>query len=146
MARERSRVLAAREPAYAACIQALHASVTAERQARARAFWARFLDRAPRHVAFPRTENPLVPEQAAESIYFDLDEAVATSLKQFASACNSTLFIVLSAMYAFLLARYAKQESVVASYPLNMRPHGFERIAGCFVNLALLKATVDPNT
>lgn len=133
-------------PSWARCIASLHASVTPERRARARAFWKEFLDRAPLTVDFPRKERHDVPELAAESIYFDLDENLSKEVVEFSSDCNSTLFIVLSAMYSFLLARYAGQEVVLASYPINMRPHGFERIAGCFVNLALLKATIRPNT
>lgn len=133
-------------PSWARCIEALHASVTPERHTRARAFWTKFLDQAPLTVDFPRKERPDIKELAAESIYFELDESVTKAVMDFSSACNSTLFIVLSAMYSFLLARYAEQEVVLVSYPINMRPHGFERIAGCFVNLALLKATVRPST
>jgi hypothetical protein len=135
-----------RGPPYATCIQALHAQMTPERRAAARAFWTRFLAQAPRTVAFPRKPRHGVKDLAAESVYFDLDEDVTEAAKEFSADCNSTLFIVLAAMYVFLLAKYAAQEVVFVSYPINVRPHGFERVAGCFVNLALLRATVQPDT
>lgn len=133
-------------PSYAACIQRLRASVKPERKQRARAFWRQFLEHAPLTVDLPRTSHAEPEARAAESIFFDLDEDLARATRGFASAHDSTLFIVLSAMFSFLLASYAEQEVVVASYPLDMRPHGFDHVVGCFVNLALMKATVRPHT
>ena len=56
------------------------------------------------------------------------------------------MFIVLFALYGVLLSRYARQSTVVISYPVNMRPQGYAHVLGCFVNLLVKKITVLPET
>lgn len=131
---------------YAECIEALHAAQTAERQASARSFWKAFLDGTPPTVAFPRKARPVHDNYDSESIYFELDRSTAEALKQLAKDNASTLFIVLFALYGFLLSRYARQATVGVSYPVNVRPRGHAHVLGCFVNLLVKKVVVLPET
>lgn len=144
--------LAGREPAtlqgptYQECIEKMQRSVKPARKAKARTFWHDYLKNAPRTVAVPRLQSSEFAHRAAASIFFDLDSDVARQARRFADQRSSTLFIVLSAMFGFVLARAAGQEVVLSSYPLDMRPYGHGHLVGCFVNLALIKATVRPHT
>jgi Condensation domain len=131
---------------YADCIAALHAAMTAEQEAAARAFWKAFLADTPLTVAFPRLAAPVPSDLSSESLYFQLDARTTEGLKRFAKDSTSTLFIVLFALYGFLLAKYAGQRTVVISYPVNMRPQGHAHVFGCFVNLLVKKVVVGPDT
>lgn len=138
-----SRVAVGRYP-YARCIAALHGSQTAEKLAAAKQFWKAFLDGIPLTVAFPVKDGAVDGDHTAESIYFDLGKPTSDALKRFARDNRTTLFIVLSALYGFLLSRYARQPEVLVSYPVNMRPPGHGDVVGCFVNLVLQKTVVRP--
>jgi hypothetical protein len=131
---------------YARCIQALRASQTAEKQEAAKQFWKAFLTGIPLTVAFPVKAGAVDGDHTAESIYFDLSERTSDALKRFARDNGTTLFLVLSALYGFLLSRYANQPEVLVSYPVNMRPKGYSHVVGCFVNLVLQKTVVGPGT
>jgi condensation domain-containing protein len=131
---------------YSACIDALHALQTPEKQHAAQAFWRAFLRGTPPIVAFPQRRDAVANDYSAESMYFELDEATSQSLRVFANDNNTTLFIVLFALYGLLLSRYACQDEVVISYPVNMRPEGYGHVFGCFVNLSLLKIAIDRET
>jgi hypothetical protein len=131
---------------YSACIDALHALQTPEKQHAAHEFWRAFLRGAPPIVAFPQRRDAVADEYSAESMYFELDEATSQSLRVFAHDNRTTLFIVLFALYGLLLSSYACQDEVVISYPVNMRPAGFGHVFGCFVNLSLLKVAIDRET
>lgn len=131
---------------YAACVDALHASITPQRQVAAREFWTDFLTSTPPTVAFPTKEGADPDDYSAQSIYLELDEETSARLRAFARENGTTLFIVLAALYGLLLARYADQDEVVISYPKNMRPVGHGHVAGCFVNLSLLKVAIGADT
>lgn len=131
---------------YSDCIDALHALQTPEKQRAAHEFWRAFLRGTPPIVAFPQRVDAVAHDYSAESIYFELDDATSRALRVFARENRTTLFIVLFALYGLLLSRYACQDEVVVSYPVNMRPAGFGHVAGCFVNLSLLKVTIDGET
>lgn len=129
---------------YADCIQSLHASQTDERRAAAKSFWRELLGDAPLTIDVPLREDAASEDYSSESIFFELTEEVTARLRQFTEENATTLFIVLFAVYGLLLTRYARQNVVVVSYPVNMRPQGYPHVFGCFVNLALLKIAVDP--
>jgi hypothetical protein len=131
---------------YSACIDALHALRTPEKQDAAREFWRAFLRDTPPIVAFPERADAAAHDYSAESIYFELDAATSQTLREFARENRTTLFIVLFALYGLLLSRYANQDEVAVSYPVNLRPAGFGHVAGCFVNLSLLKVALDGAT
>jgi hypothetical protein len=129
---------------YSACIDALHALQAPDKQHAAQEFWRAFLRGTPPTVAFPQRSDAVAHDDcSAESIYFELDEATSQSLRAFARDNRTTLFIVLFSLYGLLLSRYACQDEVVISYPVNMRPAGHGHVFGCFVNLSLLKVTID---
>lgn len=131
---------------YSACIDALHALQTPEKQHAAQEFWRAFLRGTPPIVAFPQRMDAVAHDRSAESMYFELDEATSQSLLAFAHDNRTTLFIVLFALYGLLLSRYACQDEVVISYPVNMRPAGYGDVFGCFVNRTLFKVAIDRDT
>ena len=137
--------LEAERYSYSDCIDALHALQTPERQHAAAEFWRAFLRGTPPIVAFPQSDAA-AHDYCAESIFFELDQATSQALRAFARDNRTTLFIVLFALYGLLLSHYARQDEVVVSYPVNMRPAGFGHVSGCFVNLSLLKAAIDADT
>lgn len=143
---DRTRALTPVRYAYADSVEALHAPLTPAREAAARAFWKALLHGAPLTVAFPRKDRPAPEDWSAESIHFELDGPTAAALKRFAKENTSTLFIVLFALYGCLLSRYARQATVVVSYPVNMRPAGHAHVIGCFINLLVKKVVVGPDT
>jgi hypothetical protein len=131
---------------YSACIDALHALQTPEKQHAAQEFWREFLRGTFPIVAFPQRSDVVANDCSAESMYFELDEDTSQSMRVFAHDNRTTLFIVLFALYGLLLSRYACQDEVLISYPVNMRPADYGHVFGCFVNLSLLKVAIDGDT
>ncbi len=131
---------------YSACIDALHALQTPEKQRASQEFWRAFLKGTPPVVAFPQRRGAVAHGNLAESMYFQLEEATTQSLRAFAHDNRTTLFIVLFALYGLLLSRYACEDEVVISYPVDMRPADYGHVFGCFSNRTLLKVAVDRDT
>ena len=134
------------DDSYSECIRKSRELQTGDKQERAEKYWKAFLEDTPLTVNFPVLEEPTKYDQSAESIFFDLKKSTEDSLKSYAKKNRTTLFVVLSALYGYLLSRYAKQRNVLVSYPVNTRPKGFGRVAGCFVNLSLYKVSVNAET
>jgi hypothetical protein len=131
---------------YSACIDALRALRTPEKQRAAQEFWRVFLRGTPPAIAFPQKREAVARDYSMESMFFELDEATTQSLRAFAHENRTTLFIVLFSLYGLLLSRYARQDEVVISYPVDMRPADHGHVFGCFTNRILLKVTIDRDT
>jgi hypothetical protein len=131
---------------YSACIDALRALRTPENQRAAQEFWRTFLKDTPPTIAFPQESDAVARGYSVESMFFELDEVTTQSLRAFAHENRTTLFIVLFALYGLLLSRYARQDEVVVSYPVDMRPADHGHVFGCFTNRILLKVAIDRDT
>jgi NRPS condensation-like uncharacterized protein len=131
---------------YSACVDALRALHTPEKQHAAQEFWKAYLRGTPPIVAFPQRKDAAAHDRSAQSMYFELDEATSQSLRAFAHDNRTTLFVVLFALYGWLLSRYSSQDEVVVSYPVNIRPAHYGHVFGCFVNQSLLKIAIDKDT
>jgi amino acid adenylation domain-containing protein len=79
------------------------------------------------------------------SVGFELDEEDAASLMRFARAEGATLFHVLLACFAALLARYAGNEDVVVGTPVaNRTLEEVEPLLGFFANTLPVRIRVEP--
>ncbi len=82
-------------------------------------------------------------KQIISSYYFSVDVVITKLLKQLALREGTTLFIVLSSVFAVLLYRYTQQKNICLSYNVNVRPIDFKKLPGCFVNMVPLVVTLE---
>ncbi|WP_010112111.1 condensation domain-containing protein, partial [Burkholderia oklahomensis] len=77
---------------------------------------------------------------AGGKVSFTLDAGETAALRALARQTDTTLFVVLLAGYASLLARHADQDEVVIGSPIAQRPtRDAERMIGCFLNTLPLR-------
>ncbi|HLP57985.1 MAG TPA: condensation domain-containing protein, partial [Candidatus Deferrimicrobium sp.] len=82
-------------------------------------------------------ERPAVQDFEGNSIHFEVN---AGGLNALAQETGSTLYMVLSALYAILLAKLSGREDIVIGSPVFGRRHAdIEKIIGMFVNTLALR-------
>jgi 3-oxoacyl-(acyl-carrier-protein) synthase/SAM-dependent methyltransferase/acyl carrier protein len=104
-------------------------------------FWKRlFQDRVPRLNLpndFPR---PAIRGFAGDSLNFTADPRITAGLNQLALKTGATLYMVLLAAYAVLLARYSGQDDLVIGSPVSGRGHAdLEPVIGMFINFVPIR-------
>ncbi|MGN6321722.1 MAG: condensation domain-containing protein, partial [Dyella sp.] len=73
-----------------------------------------------------------------------IDTATTDRLKAFAQQYDVTMFILLHAVFALLIARYSRENTVVMGTPVAGRLHkDTEALIGCFVNSLVLRSDID---
>jgi tyrocidine synthetase-3 len=93
-------------------------------------------------VDYPR---PPVQKFDGSIELFDLEEAETIAVKELAAQQETTLFMLLLALFNLLLSRLSSQEEVVIGTPTAARMHAdLESIVGMFVNTLPLKNIADP--
>jgi len=98
-------------------------------------YWKAKLINRPLSIDFNfKKQNLLEHRKSGDSVYFSLDQEMTSRLQHLTKNLGTTVFIVLSGLYALLLRRYTGQKTIVMSYPVNTRPIGFHNTPGCFVN------------
>ncbi len=86
---------------------------------------------------FPR---PSLKSFDGANISFNLDSEVSNSLEALAKKHNTTLYVIILAIYNVTLARFCRQEDVVVGTPLAGRNHpDLLRTVGMFVNMLPLR-------
>ncbi|MCK4258703.1 MAG: amino acid adenylation domain-containing protein [Halanaerobiales bacterium] len=76
-----------------------------------------------------------VPSYKGDSIEFVLNKDLTESLKEMILETNTTLYMVLLAVYNILLLKYTDQEDIIVGSPIAGRFHAdLENIIGMFVN------------
>ncbi|WP_175956069.1 non-ribosomal peptide synthetase [Burkholderia sp. BCC0405] len=103
--------------------------------------WRQRLAGAPEALALP-TDRPrrVQRSHAGGKVSFTLDATETAALRALARQADTTLFVVLLAGYAWLLARDAGQDEVVIGSPIAQRPsRDAERMIGCFLNTLPLR-------
>jgi amino acid adenylation domain-containing protein len=127
--------------------------LTAEYLSGARDYWSDFLKGALLRVDLPYKSSEHCPminnnyeSKKSNIIYFELFDYQVIALKKYARKNKTTLFIILAAVYGTLIARYSNQEQIILNYPVNLRPKGYENLAGCFFNNIPLKVELNKCT
>ncbi|MBG1251485.1 non-ribosomal peptide synthetase [Burkholderia pseudomallei] len=90
------------------------------------------------------------PPQASgggEAFSFAFDDALAARLQAVAQRHHVSMFMLLLAAYAALLARYARQDDLLIGVPAlgRTRPE-FESVVGFFVNTLVIRVRANPST
>ncbi|MGX9239672.1 condensation domain-containing protein, partial [Pantoea ananatis] len=89
-------------------------------------------------------KRPLVQSYRGESVGFVLSESLTTQLKDLSLKENATVFIVLTAIFKHLLARWSGQEDIIIGTPVAGRTdYGTEGLIGFFINILVLRTEVN---
>jgi amino acid adenylation domain-containing protein len=110
-------------------------------------YWKQQLADAPRVLTLT-TDRPRPSVQTFEggTKYFQIDRELTQQLKQLSQQSGSTLFMMLLAGFATLLARYSGQDDVVIGSPIaNRHRSEVESIMGCFINTLALRTQFNGN-
>ncbi|HMP38935.1 MAG TPA: condensation domain-containing protein, partial [Roseiflexaceae bacterium] len=93
-------------------------------------------------IARPR---PPVQAYRGAAYRFELEASLADRLRALARRSDATLFMVLLACLHTLLHRYSGQPLIAVGSPIAGRRHSeIEPLIGCFLNMLVLRATIDP--
>ncbi len=110
-------------------------------------FWRAELADAPSALSLP-TDEPYQARQtfAAESIDAALDGSLADALAELAARHETTLFAVLLAAYAVLLARLTGSDDLVIAVPMAARTQPeTELVVGLFMNTVPIRIKINPD-
>jgi amino acid adenylation domain-containing protein len=84
--------------------------------------------------------RPAQPDYAGASVECMLDAALTARLRALARSSGCTLYMVLLAAWALLLARWSRQDDVAIGTPVAGRDQGeFDGVAGLFVNTLVMR-------
>ncbi|MFW6176055.1 MAG: condensation domain-containing protein, partial [Acidobacteriota bacterium] len=106
------------------------------------AFWRDHLDGAPEELALP-TDRPRPPVQTyrGAAVRFHWPPELRSSLTELARRERGSLFMVLLAGWAALLARYSGQPDLTVGTPIaNRNRYELEPLIGLFANTLVLRA------
>ncbi len=113
----------------------------------ARRFWRTELADAPSALPLP-TDEPYRPRQtfAAGTIAGTIDGSLADSLRQLAIRHGTTMFAVLLAAYAVVLARLTGSDDLLIAVPMAARTRPeTESVVGLFMNTVPIRIRIDPD-
>ncbi|WP_097246838.1 amino acid adenylation domain-containing protein [Nocardia amikacinitolerans] len=115
--------------------------------ARQLAYWSEQLAGLTGAAALPQDRpHPPVPSMRGASVGFRLPAEVHGELARLAREQNSSLFMVLHAVLAVLLARLTGDSDVAIGTPIAGRgDRALDDLVGMFVNTLTLRTTVDPD-
>ncbi|HEY7200506.1 MAG TPA: condensation domain-containing protein, partial [Candidatus Dormibacteraeota bacterium] len=107
-------------------------------------YWRRTLRGAPEALKLPQDySRPPVRDVRGGSQRAVLDAGLVAGLQEIASAEGASLFVVLLAGFAALLARYSGQTDIAVGVPVSGRTRPeLEHLIGFFVNTLVLRADV----
>ncbi|HEY8023894.1 MAG TPA: amino acid adenylation domain-containing protein, partial [Burkholderiaceae bacterium] len=111
------------------------------------AYWEQHLAGIPSLLALP-TDRPRPPTMSRNgaTFTFDIPAATVTAIQAVGRHSQSTLFMVLSAAFNVLLARYSGQTDICIGTPIANRSRSeIESMIGFFVNTLVLRTQVDLN-
>ncbi|MTE17005.1 non-ribosomal peptide synthase/polyketide synthase [Nocardia aurantiaca] len=114
-------------------------------QSRQLRFWVDELSSAPEQLALPTDRpRPARREMLGETIGFEVDTDTVERLSDLARAHGATLFGVVHAAFAVLLAKLSGQRDISIGVPVAGRgERALDDLIGMFVNTVVLRAEVD---
>jgi amino acid adenylation domain-containing protein len=108
-------------------------------------YWLKQLQNLPPRLELP-TDRPRPPLQShqGDRIYYQINAAQTTGLKQFSQAQGCTLFMTLMAAFQVLLFRYSGQKDIAVGVPIanRIRPE-IEGLLGYFANTLVLRSPME---
>ncbi len=102
-------------------------------------FWKNFANGTPLFIKLPNKITPHRKLHPMEQIFFTIENHTVKALKSVAIKYNSTVFVVIAALYGKLLSTVSHQKKFMVTYPLNMRPKTCMTTAGSFINNIFFK-------
>ncbi|MFD4353252.1 amino acid adenylation domain-containing protein [Nocardia sp. NPDC058518] len=111
-------------------------------------YWRETLAGAPDVLELPTDRpRPAVQTMRSDDVEFSIDEQTHRALIDFAAANNVSVFMVVHAALAVLLARLGGTGDVVIGTPIAGRGEAaLDDLVGMFVNTLALRTPVDPGT
>jgi amino acid adenylation domain-containing protein/non-ribosomal peptide synthase protein (TIGR01720 family) len=108
------------------------------------AYWRDRLAGAPALLELPtQAPRPVIQTYPGRTHLFEIDARTLAGLRQLGGESDSSLFMVLLAVYAALLARYSGQNDIVIGSPIANRKHSdTEALIGFFINTLALRIDV----
>ncbi|MFR9753250.1 amino acid adenylation domain-containing protein [Nocardia sp. 004] len=109
-------------------------------------FWRTRLAALPEQLELPSDRiRPAVASNQGATLAFDIDAEVHAALNSLAQRHNSTLFMVVHAALAVLLARLSGTRDIAIGTPVAGRGEAaLDDLIGMFVNTLVLRTEVDP--
>lgn len=102
-------------------------------------FWKNFAADIPLFVKLPHITIPQRKLHPVEQVFFSIKSETVKTLKSTAIKYNSTVFVVIAALYGKLLSNVSEQKKFMVTYPINMRPKTCMTVAGSFINNIFFK-------
>ncbi|MFD0361485.1 amino acid adenylation domain-containing protein [Nocardia sp. GCM10030253] len=112
------------------------------------AYWQHELAALPGQLELPVDRpRPVVATNSGAVLAFDIDAEVHQALRGIAQQHNSTLFMVVHAALAVLLARLSGTRDIAIGTPVAGRGEAaLDDLIGMFVNTLVLRTDVDPDS
>ncbi len=116
--------------------------------ARQLGYWTETLAQLPDQLALPTDRpRPATVSTAGDSVDFTVDAALHARLVEIGRGRGATLFMVVHAAYAALLARLSATTDIAVGTPIAGRgDKALDDLVGMFVNTLVLRTRVDPAT
>jgi len=110
-------------------------------------YWKTHLKDAPPLLNLPKDNNrPTIQRYQGKKRYFVIPRSLTESIKALSQQENTTLFMLLFAVFNVLLSRYTNQEDIVVGTPIANRNHTeIEPLIGFFVNTLALRTDLSKN-
>lgn len=104
-------------------------------------YWKRELSGAPPWLDLPTDRpRPVKQDFAGDDVDLELDHALTTQLRELSNVRGVTLYTIVLAAWAALLARLSGQDDLVIGTPVAGRTRlDVEKLVGCFVNTVALR-------
>ncbi|MFQ6398347.1 amino acid adenylation domain-containing protein [Nocardia sp. KC 131] len=112
------------------------------------AYWQHELDALPDQLDLPVDRpRPVVATNSGAVLAFEIDAEVHESLRVLAQQHNSTLFMVVHAALAVLLARLSGTRDIAIGTPVGGRGEpALDDLVGLFANTVVLRADINPDS
>lgn len=110
-------------------------------------YWRNHLADAPMKLKLP-SDYPRPPRKRhqGQTLHFRLNTSLTAKLERTAKELGTTLFSVLYAGYAYLLARYSHESDILVGTPIaNRNRTEVESLIGFFLNTLVLRFQIGPN-